>query len=216
MIILPTKSRPENLRRFVKAYKETGATLPISVIFDAHDAYLYNQIETPDHWRRVSAPAGSSLGEIFALVFKKYPDESYYGMVADDVVPETLGWDTIMANACQPDKIAWGCDDLQNERLPVHPFIGGGLVRKLGWWAAPRLKHWYVDNVWKHLADVLDCGVYLPDVKMTHLHHVNGRAVLDRTYREQPSHERDQMVYASFMKEKFPEIIKSLGVHKKQ
>jgi len=208
LIILPTKGRPHSLERFIKAYNDTGGTLPIWVVLDANDAHRYNDIETPSHWRRISVSAGTSLGGIFDKIFKKYPDESYYGMVADDVFPETKGWDVTMSTLCQPDKIVWGWDGIQNERLPVHPFIGGNLVRKLGWWAAPGLKHWFVDNVWKNIADSLGCGVYLPDVKMTHLHYVNGGAPVDRTYREQPDHGADERAYFQFMKEEFPLIVK--------
>jgi hypothetical protein len=210
VLILPTKGRPDNLRRFIKAYNDTKGSLPISVIFDANDGHLYNAVETPSHWRRVSAPAGTPLGGIFDLVFKKYPSEAFYGMVADDVVPETEGWDILLSEACQPDKIAWGLDELQNDFLPVHPFIGGDLVRKLGFWAAPKLKHWYVDNVWKEIAIALDCAVYRPDIRMIHRHFSNGRAQMDRTYRQQPDHETDRFAYERFMQEHFPPLIERL------
>lgn len=215
MIILPTKSRPASLLRFVRVYRDTGATLPIHVVFDAADAHHYNDINTPEHWKRISVPAGTRLGGIFEKVFKKYPNEPFYGMIADDVVPETKEWDVTMATLCQPDKIVWGCDGIQNEKLPVHPFIGGDLVRALGWWSAPGLQHWYVDNVWKHLAESLKNGIYLPNLKMTHLHFVNGRAGLDRTYREQPDHTADGRAYIQFMNTSFEaavERVKSLGV----
>lgn len=210
MIVLPTKGRVDNLKRFIQAYHNTSGSLPIWIILDAADAYRYAAIELPPHWKRVSVPEGTTLGGIFRRVFEKYPDESYYAMVADDVVPETAHWDVIMAETCQPDKIVWGWDGIQNERLPVHPFIGGDLIRKLGWWSAPGLNHWFVDDVWKHLADSLGCGVYLPQVRMTHRHHINGLAILDRTYREQPDHVLDQRLYVQFMAEKFPVIIKRM------
>lgn len=207
MIILPTKGRPESLRRFCHQYYLTKAELPIHVIFDAKDAWRYNDVKTPEHWRRISAPAGMPIGEIFNVIFKKYPNEPFYGMVADDVLPETMHWDTTLRDACTPDKIAWGYDSIQNENLPVHPFIGGDLLRKIGWWAAPGLKHWFVDNAWKSLTLALGNGVYLPDVKMTHLHPLNGRAANDRTYEEQPLHAADHFTYTKFMNEKFPEIV---------
>ena len=214
MLILPTKGRPGNLRRFVHNYYVTGGTLPVWVVLDAADGSGYNDVKLPDHWKRISVPSGTPLGGIFDRIFKKYPNESYYGMIADDVVPQTMQWDTMMADLCQPDKIVWGMDGIQNEKLPVHPFIGGDLLRKIGWWAAPGLKHWFVDNVWKHIADSLNCGVYLHDVKMTHLHHINGNAAMDRTYREQPDHKADQRVYEKFMNEQFSGVIdrvKALG-----
>lgn len=207
MLILPTKGRPQNLKRFVRSYLDTAATLSINVIFDAADAYRYDDIQTPSHWKRISAPAGTRIGEIFNLIFKKYPDEDYYGMVADDIVPQTHLWDIVLRDSCLPDKIAWACDGLQNENLPVHPFIGGELVRKLGWWACPGLKHWYVDNVWKNLANALNCGVYLPNIKMTHLHPANGSAPYDRTYNEQPSHTADEICYINFLQNDFQQTV---------
>ena len=210
MLILPTKGRPLNLKRFIRAYNDTKAVIPIWLILDASDGYRYNLIETPPHWKRVSVPSGTPLGGIFERIFKKYSNEAYYGMVADDVVPETEHWDSIMMEACQPDKIVWGCDELQNERLPVHPFIGGDLVRKLGFWAAPGMKHWFVDNAWKAIADALGCGIYMPNVKMIHRHYVNGRAPMDKTYQEQPNHMADQIAYQKFMNERFHDLIKRL------
>lgn len=210
MIILPTKGRPESLKRFIGAYHKTGGTLPIWVIFNADDAYRYNDVITPDHWRRISVAAGTNLGGIFDRVFKKYPNEPYYAMMADDVVPETYKWDVIMAEKCMPSSIVWGWDGIQNEKIPVHPFIGGDLVRKIGWWAAPMLKHWFVDNIWKNIADSLKCGVYLPEIKMTHYHYVNGKATMDRTYREQPDHIMDERAYLNFMRTEFPSLVERI------
>lgn len=203
MIILPTLHRPESLRRFVDAYNKTCATLPIHVMLDEGNANAYKEVRLPEHWKRCSVPSGSRLGDIFNMVFRRFPDEEYYGMVADDVVPETMIWDIILRDSCLPGRIAWGWDGIQNERLPVHPFIGGDLVRKLGFWAAPGVKHWFVDNIWKAFADELQCGIYLPQVKMTHYHYVNGMAPVDRTYSSQPNHIEDKLAHEHFMQNEF-------------
>lgn len=210
MIVLPTIGRPENLKRFIVNYNLTGGTLPVWVILDAGNAWCYEGVILPAHWRRCTAPAGMRLGDIFNLIFKKYPNEDYYAMVADDVIPETNGWDIILRDAAGSDKIVWGWDGIQNERLPVHPFIGGDLVRRLGFWAAPGLKHWFVDNAWKSIADAIKCGTYLHEVKMSHYHYVNGKSPMDRTYQEQPSHAIDEAAYTKFMQQDFPSIIARL------
>lgn len=210
MIILPTIGRPHNLHRFVESYNTTKATLPIHVIFDESDAHNYNSVETPAHWVRCSVPPTMRLGDIFNLIFKTYPSEDFYGMVADDVVPKTEGWDIKLRDTCIPYFISWGFDGIQNENLPVHPFIGGDLVRALGWWAAPGIKHWFVDNVWKNLTTALNNGVYLPEVKMIHRHFVNGKARMDQTYENQPSHIADQTRYIEFMESEFPNIIEKI------
>lgn len=211
MIILPTIDRPLNLRRFISAYEKTRGVLPIHVVLDAANAYLYDNIKLPSNWKRCTVPPGTRLGDIFNLIYKAFPNEDYYGMVADDIVPESFNWDTKLAAACQPNKIAWGWDGIQNENLPVHPFIGGDLVRALGWWAAPGIKHWFVDNVWKNLAVVLHNGRYFADIRMTHYHYVNGLAEMDLTYKNQPSHSNDEASYVQFMRTEFPKIVQRLG-----
>lgn len=203
MIICPSIGRPENVKRLIKAYHSTGGTLPIHVVLDSANAHQYDDVVLPEHWKRCVIPSGTRLGDIFNTIFKRYPSESYYGMVADDVVPQSAMWDMILAETCQPDKIAWGECGLHNEELPVHPFIGGDLVRKWGFWAAPGVKHWFVDNIWKAFADVLECGVYLPGVKMTHLHPTNRTAPMDDTYRNQPSHMADKSACEKFMLNEF-------------
>lgn len=195
MIILPTIYRPDNLRRFIRHYQLTQAVLPVHVVFDAVNVFQYREVTLPPHWKRCTVPTGSRLGDIFTLVFREFPHEDFYGMVADDIVPETAQWDITLRDACLPDKIAWGFDGGRNEMLPRHPFIGGALVRRLGFWSAPGLKHWFIDNAWRDIAEELNCGAYLPDVHMRHHHYTNGLAQKDRTYESQPSTQADEIAY---------------------
>lgn len=213
MIILPTLGRPENLLRFIAACRQTKTSLPIHVVLDANDGHRYNNIITPPTWKKVQVPAETRIGDIFNIIFRAFPHQDYYGMVADDVVPETLHWDVILRDSCLPDKISWGWDGIQNEKLPVHPFIGGDLVRKLGWWSPPGIKHWFVDNAWKSIGVALECENYLPEVKMTHHHYINGKARFDRTYEGQPSHKADEIAYGKFMGSQFPDIIRKIKLN---
>lgn len=199
MIILPTKGRPQNLKRFVEAYGKTRATIPVSVVFDAADASQYSGIAVPDHWKLLVAKAGKPIGEIFNEFYtnNSFP---FYGIVADDVVPETECWDIKLAAACLPNKLAWGNDSIQGSQLPTHPFIGAELLSRLGYIAAPGVKHWFVDNAWMIIAKTLCVDVYLPEIKMTHYHFINGKAPEDETYRQQPSHEADEQAFLEWRK----------------
>jgi hypothetical protein len=212
MIILPTLRRPHLLQKFIHAYKQTQAILPVHVILDASDAAGYDAVKLPSHWQRVTVPPGKRLGGIYKLVYETFPMEPFYAMIGDDVLPETMHWDVALQENCLPDKIAWGWDGIQNEKLPTHPFIGGDLVRRLGWFAAPGMQQYFVDNVWKHLADALNCGAYLPQVRMRHCHHLSGDRPIDRTDEEAPSMGNDQNAYTKFMHNDFPALIERVRV----
>ena len=210
MIILPTKGRPHNLRRFISAYVKTRATLPVLVALDGADIASYTEFfnslyePIPQQFSFIIMPAGTPIGDIFNIISSKFCNEPFYGVMADDVVPETEFWDVVLRDACVPDKISWGSDGIQNARLATHPFIGGDLVRKLGWMAPPGVKHWYVDNGWTQLAKLADAGAYLPEVKTTHMHPVRDKAPMDETYLKQPDHMRDHDAFVEFMRNEMP------------
>lgn len=210
MIILPTIYRPENLRRFVRCYRETGASLPVWAVFDESNAPHYGDVDLPANFLKCMVTPGTRIGEIFNIIFKRHPDEDFYGIIADDVTPETYRWDLLLKEACLQDKISWGFDGGHDETLPRHPFIGGDLVRKLGFLSCPGVNHWYVDNAWKDIAEALDCGRYLPEVRMRHLHPSNGLAQGDRTYTQQPDPRVDQMIYNKWKEEDFPVLLERL------
>lgn len=210
MIILPTLGRPENIKRFVEAYRSTFASLPVLVVFDAGDALKaeYEKIGLPASFDKIFVPARTRCAAIQNLVFEKWPNEEFYAVLADDVVPETEKWDKELAEACRYEGIAWGDDDIQHKALATHPFIDGDLVRKMGWIAPPGLVHFFVDNVWTHLAAAIGGNGYLPDVKLTHHHHLNGKAVMDSTYRNATSFDADYVAYRAFMKNDFEALLK--------
>lgn len=209
MIILPTRGRPESIRRFMSAYEATGAEEPVMLLVD-HDDPSYDTLAMHPKFSIKKMPPHSGIGDCFNHAFKDFPSEEYYGIVADDVVPQTPGWDQLLKAACLPYGMSWGNDGVQGGNLCTHPFIAGDVVRRIGWLAAPGIKHWFVDNVWKDIAGVLGGGNYLPDVKMTHYHVLNGLAEMDDTYLSQPSREKDLQSFIAFRQTSFPEIARRI------
>jgi hypothetical protein len=74
------------------------------------------------------------------------------------------------------------------------------MYRKLGWIGLPTLRHLFPDNVWKELGKLTEL-VYLPDVKLTHLHRWNKAAPDDQTYREandKIKREKDRLAFETW------------------
>lgn len=190
-IILPTRARPDNIKRFLDIGKPIE---PVYLLLDDDDPKLkeYEQIEGVSFI--ISHNEKKGIGYLMNKAFELMPNEPYYAIFADDCVPETPGWDIKLKNACK-NGIAWGADGIQNDRLPTHCFIDGGIVRKLGFIAHPALKHCFIDDCWKLVYDVIG-GKYLPDIIITHHHYINGKAIKDETYANQPPLEEDQKVFA--------------------
>jgi hypothetical protein len=209
MIILPTRGRPENIKRFIRQYHETQASEPLTLVID-HNDRSYDALELPPQFSVKTMGPHGGITECVNAVFADRPNEAYYGIMADDVVPQSLHWDRLLADACRPAAIAWGDDDQQDIGLPTHPFLGGDLVRALGWVVYPKVKHWYADNVVLDLADGLGIGKPMMEVKTPHYHVLNAKADLDDTYLSQPSREKDRLAYEAFKEKELPALIASV------
>lgn len=184
MIVLPSRNRPERLQQFIDGYRATGATAPVYLRIDYDDDYLpaYDAIELPDNWLRVTGERKKFVGACNEML-EKFPNEPYYAFMADDIVPRTQGWDAALIEAAGRDRVAWGNDIMQAPKC-THPFIGGDLMRHVGWFAAPGFLHWYIDTTWEWLANKTGRAVYLPTVVTEHVHYEANGALYDRTYHE--------------------------------
>jgi len=189
MILLPTRGRPESLERFLVAYKATMTELPVTIRIDNDDPRLddYMKISRASwqHWivgPRVGAVQGCNE------IFRKFPHEPVYVGVGDDLVPKTEHWDTELAMAAGLWGVSFG-DDLFGmgyapDRFPVHPVIGGNLLRAVGWLSPPGFWHLFIDQIWGQIARALDCLHFCPEVIVEHLHFGNNKSPMDQTYRD--------------------------------
>ena len=152
MLIIPSK-RPEGLKRFLDAYKATGATSKCITITEL------------------------TYQKAIAQAYHLYPDEPFYALLADDCIPITEGWDLIMAEAAKLNGLAWANDGICKDTLPTHPFFSGDLIRKWGGFAPEGLNKQAMNLFWKDFG-----GKYIPDVIIEHKHWVNKAAEYDTVY----------------------------------
>lgn len=196
---LPTRNRPHNLKRFIDAYIKTKGSSKVYVRLDIDDPSLdeYLQLDFPETFEVVQGPR-EGLKAAMEEMFHKYPDEEWYGLGADDIVPRTDYWDKYLAEEAGLCKIAHP-DDLGKKKkkyLPTHPVCGGDLVRAVGWFGHPATKHFFLDNSWQYIGEELECITLREDIVVEHVHHSTGKAPLDETYNQVNSNmESDRKLY---------------------
>jgi hypothetical protein len=108
------------------------------------------------------------------------------GFMGDDHRPRTLHWDVRVMEQIErePLGVVYGNDLLQGRNLATQVFMGAELVRRLGFFNPPQMRHMYLDNFWMTLGTNLGTLTYLDDVIIEHMHPLAGKAEWDQGYRE--------------------------------
>lgn len=167
MWILPTKGRPNWLRRFFAAAEATRMTEPLVVCHDDEDDY---EITYPKNVIQVYKMKCPDLQSVFNEAFQLHPDAAYYGLLEDDVVPRTDCWDVKMKEAAGTwNGVCCRGGFGKNAGLKLET-VGGDFIRALGYLAPPKFKHYYHDSALSDLLYKMGLMIELPDVVMEHLH----------------------------------------------
>ncbi len=199
MFVLPSRGRPHQLRRLILAWWDTKASLPVWLRLDEDDPSLpdYLALPFPPPWKREVGPR-VPLSAIYNKAYERAPETPWWGLIADDVVPETPEWDLKLVEAAGSGGMAVPAGGHDPEGAP-HFVLGGDLVREIGWLALPGLDRIYIDTVWMLIAK--DRGVFrrVPDVMLRH-HHFSTGAPWDDTYRKHHKPE-DRAAYETFRQE---------------
>ena len=187
MWILASRGRPQNIQRFINSWKETQASSTVYLRLDECDPCIseYKKIEYPQEFHVVIS-SRARLGQAMNEMLKNNPNEPWYGLLADDLIPKTLYWDKKLIDAAESRYIAQ-CNDLSPKPLNCcHPCVGGELVRHVGWFALPDCTHYGVEEPWKKLALSKDLNLlrYLPEVIVEHAHYRFDKSKFDNTYSE--------------------------------
>jgi len=193
MFILPTMSRPDNVREILGRIKASGCTSKGIVFFDGQYDMSLNNCVFPEGW--VSFLGDRNYGCIGALnkVFEMFPNEPWYGFLADDEFLLEGNPDDIVKAAGSWD-IAHGWDDLhKGARLQGYVVFGGELVRAVGYLGVKECFHNFgFDSAWEWLCSpytVLGgCNaakIYLVDrVRIEHRHAGWGKSKNDECYQK--------------------------------
>lgn len=165
MWVLPTLDRPAFLKETLWHCINTGISTPGIVVVNGSAREMYADIELPPNWQIIFLPRNLGLCGALNWAFEQYPDEPWYGLIGDDMVPKTPGWDTKMLAALMPTGMVSSNDNWQaeNGRLTVY-MVGGDLLRALGYWMPPGLWHCYSDDFWEAIGNDFKNWTFLKEV----------------------------------------------------
>jgi hypothetical protein len=183
--VLATRSRPDNCRRFIKSWVTTQASTPVYVRLDDNDPYLdeLKKLPWPNEFQIQVGPR-HGISRAMNEMYEKFPNEPWYGFLADDLHPVTPKWDCLLVEAAGKFDISYPNDGAKNTALPTHPCVGGDLVRAIGWFGFPPCYHYFVDTVWQYLGEHLHNIHRLDSVIVEHLHYSFGKSEKDQVYQE--------------------------------
>jgi hypothetical protein len=184
-VAVTTRNRPHNLKRLANALKETCTVeYQLFARIDNDDTSEYPELENTTYMVGERIFYANSVNEVAERAMKD--SFTHIAILGDDVLPETVGWDKKMIDVLPELGVAYGSDGLEHlhgEDLPTHVVVPIEMYKRLGWLGLPTLRHLFCDNVWRELGK-LTSFIYLPDVKLSHLHRWNKAAPDDITYQE--------------------------------
>jgi len=214
MWVLPTRSRPANCERFINAWIETNASTPVYLRIDSCDPLLdeITSLAWPKEFNIVIGPR-QGMKAALQEMFLNYPNESWYGFLADDLLPKTPNWDLKVIEVAGTKNISYP-NDLGKKRkrdLPTHPCVGGDLVRAIGWFGFPATYHFYLDTIYRYIGQNLNNIYRLEDVIVEHMHFGRGKSELDEIYKQSQEKMRiDSESYNLWIEENGENLIRSL------
>ena len=211
--VVPSRGRPENVKRLAEAWKKTEATADLWIVVDDNDwhrrEYEKNAEEYDYGYLIVENDTGGCAASLNAGLEILMDDEvhdhyDYFGFMGDDHIPRTLFWDYILRLAIPYPShgIAYGNDLFQSGNLPTAFIATRSIVDVLGGFTAPRTKHLYFDNLMKKLGEDINGLHYRHDVIIEHLHPVARKAQMDENYarvNSQAMYVHDLQVYEDFI-----------------
>lgn len=189
MWLLQSRNRRDQCQAAIDSFVKCGLDGTVVVYLDGcrYDPPL----QLPESWRliqedqhlRLSVPMNRMLGE--------YPDEPFYGWLADDLRALDDGCFRLLEERADVNYLAYSNDGWMShthrqklcsgETLAGALCWGGDLVRRVGWWAPPMVQQAMVDVIWNKIITAQSPGLhrYAPDIIVEHWNWRTGKRARD-------------------------------------
>lgn len=208
-----TRSRVNNCQRFIQSWHATQASSPVYLRLDEDDPDLDKLLELP--WPAeflVTVGPRARIGVCMQEMFKNSPNEPWYGILADDLIPKTMHWDQRLILAASNNDISHANDVHEKAIRICHPCVGGDLVRLVGFFGLPTVQHFGTDTFWERVHHHFKRNNKQIDVIIEHAHFNFGQAELDQTYRESQAIRRDdKRAYNEWMDKNYEATLEKIA-----
>lgn len=215
-ILLPTRGRPDNVRRLLESAFETASTEVEFVVYVDDDDPTRDETRDVLHRHGVVVVDGPRvvLSETWNRCWERARFDVFMHC-GDDIIFRTPNWDVRVLEEFDawPDRIVLvhGRDGFQDERLGTHSFIHRRWTDVVGYLVPPYFSSDYNDLWLTEVADALGRRRYLADVYTEHMHPVAGKAELDQTHRERiERHRQDDVdrIYRGLAERRLEDVAK--------
>jgi hypothetical protein len=194
LLIVPSRGRPQNIKRLCEALLKTKSNVELIVGIDMNDptADEYHDLALQYGFKlNVSVERKRFAATVNSIALYHYQDYEYLAWMGDDHVPQTEYWDEHYLDALKEAGVGvvYGNDLVQGENIATELAFTSNIVGALGYAIPEGFVHLFVDNYFMELGKAVDRLIYLPNIIVQHMHYSTGYAQEDLTYREANSPE---------------------------
>lgn len=178
----PTRERPERFAEMVASARDTATNhIEIIAVLDVDDPRADDYSGSVCYIK--SAPE-SVHSDLWNQAWR-YGTGDTAGLVGDDVVFRTPGWDVAVADsfALWPDRIGMVyTENGTRENRPEHPFVSREWINAAGFFTPPYFRSWFADRWLWEVSAAVGRRHYLKGVVIEHMSPAYGKAPNDPLY----------------------------------
>lgn len=212
VVLVPSRSRPQNVEPIVEAWHRTGAfkVADLCFILDDDDMQLdryANELSVEPQVQRVIYPEWQPMvPKLNRMAVQAAKDYRVVAFMGDDHIPRTPAWADQLweVGRLKVPSIAYGQDGMRDEKLATWWSMSSDIIKKLGRMVPAPVQHLYCDNAVMELGRAADCLVYLDTVLIEHMHPLANKAKMDAQYERvnrAQQYDRDAAAFHAWVKD---------------
>lgn len=191
-VIVPTRSRPDNIEPIVKAWWQTGAFDVADLWFSydiddaaalAYQSKLSRMVEVKGISNHEWRPLVPKLND-GALNLAENHEYPFVAFMGDDHIPRTQLWaHMLVENHMTSRNLIWyGADGFQDQKLPTWWSMDARVIKALGRMVPAPVQHLYCDNAVLALGVAAQTIGYDERILIEHMHPLIGKGKMDAQY----------------------------------